>query len=87
MSEQTKSSVLSYFRRNPKRFLRHAGRDLRIPFSIMRKILRTLIHVFLYKMTRTQVDGILTRLHEFTLHSGTKIECELIQIFYAVIFQ
>ena len=44
--------VRSYFRRNPRRSIRQAERDLSIPYSTIRKILKTLIHAFPYKIRR-----------------------------------
>ena len=54
VTEQSINSVRSYFRRHPRRSLRQAERDLSIPYSTVRKILRTLIHMFPYKIKRVR---------------------------------
>lgn len=51
-TEQAIKHVQYYFRRHPRRFPRHPERDLSIPFSIVCKILRSLIQMFPYKVTR-----------------------------------
>ncbi len=54
ITEQTINRVSTYFRRRPRRSLRRAESDLSIPHSTIHKILKRLIHMFLYKIAKVQ---------------------------------
>ena len=54
MAEQPINLVQSYFRWDLRRSIGQAERDPSIPNSRIRKILKTLIHVFPYKIVRVQ---------------------------------
>ena len=54
MTEKMMNSFRYYSRRHSQRSPRRAERDLRITFSTVRKISRTLILIFPYKITRAQ---------------------------------
>ncbi len=54
MAEQSLRLVLSYFKRHLRRSIMQAERDISIPYSTVQKIMRTLTHIFPYKITRVQ---------------------------------
>ena len=54
VTEQTIKYVRIYFRCHPRRSQRKAESDLSIPYSTMHKILKRLIHMFLYKIAKVQ---------------------------------
>ncbi len=54
VTEQSINLVRSYFRWHPRRAIKQTESDLSIPYLTVRKILRTLIHMFPCKITRVQ---------------------------------
>ena len=54
VTELTINRVSTHFRRHPRKSLRRAESDLSIPYSAIHKILKSLIHMFLYKIAKVQ---------------------------------